>query len=1123
MTIEAWSRAPAYLIQTAGPYTVPHPYASGAIRAWVIDAAGVRTDLAPADYTLAPSVSEASGALTLMPAAFAQHKGRTLIVDRDTTSEQGWQGGSSSRERGLERQLDIMVMVDQENQRGVRSAVRLPYPVPELVPQPNMLIGLDADGVPHLKLPSDIRAEVAADRAEFAADAAINAVGPLGDLASLVALANWRQQIGTGNGVQVAFTLPHALLNTEHLTIWFDGHQQHEGFGVSGTTVTFTAPPLFGVKIWAEAKPGLSNVQVLGVIGAAQLAPQIFAAQQSASEAASQAAASAALAQGVSPVFASYAAAVGASVPSGTFFTVLKDETRGGRQTVYRGGGPYTFVRYLTDEGLRADEVGLIGDNTTINTTSQVPEGANVNLLGRRYVVAEVPTHFTPYNGAWVRNGRIVPLPSRPLLHAFDGQPFRATSFPGQTLHTGGLVFRPADRQLYRVICVSASHAPEVGAPVLLEVSDDLGQNWRHVQTIYSDGTRSVRAMATRLDGDTMTVVVSTHGSPNKLFVLKADAPFHSWTETEITGLAGDHFLFGELHRYPTAVGGNDTTGLIFYTYEGEPTPQVYAVYTVNGTTWAEQALTNLNDLGINEISICRHGTLNRWTGLGRVKASNTANRARFVALRSTDLLTWATDLDSGIENMRHNSEPGNIPLPDTTFGDFGQRAADGNVGTPPLCYWSGGKIHAALFYRESWAVGEFDNNLQVFSAPAEEVWAANGSFRDVAPHRIDLPERALGMGFAAQLPGGGMAMTFRAEEGVYDAVVEGQHDSTSNSLFMLVGGATIPAKARNPDEGRNLWLDPGFSRWSLGTSWSGVTDESRAAKGPDGTRVWTSGASFDIDRVALPADISSKLCHRPHWAMRLNSTAIAANFSGWEQTHWGIEAVRSFSQREVLFQIWGYGPLPAGALRASVLAQSVVGDELENLDLPNTVKQVPVRSFSSGLWRAVIKVRVPRIDLSALGALPRIILRVTNDDTNAAWDDFHLCGMKVEFGAYPTPLMPADKGAEDAAFARRLRKFGFANPALIGPVGRTTSTNSNGIIDLGEMHHAPNVAVIGAASNFQIIGGGASGAVNATALSVNAITPQSARAVITHASSAHVSGYLQTTNAAAGLHFYLE
>ena len=771
------------------------------------------------------------------------------------------------------------------------------------------------------------------------------------------------------------------------------------------------------------------------------------------------------------------------------------------------------------------EAVGIIADGTTLNTTGHVPEAARVDLQGRTAVVSAVPTHFQAFNGAWVIDGRLTVLPSDPLRHAFDGVPFYTGGIPGQSIHTGGLVYRATDRQLYRVISISASHAPEAGAPVLVEVSDDMGQSWRHVQTIYSDSDRSVRAMASRIDGEVITVVVSTvlaNGTSPKIFVLRSEAPFHVWVQEEITGLTFAPFIYGDLYRYPASVGGNDTTGLIFYGYTGG---EAYAVYTVDGETWTEQVLTGLGALGVNEISICRHGDLDRWSGFGRTSATNTTTRSQFVAITSEDMLTWTAEPDSGIPNMRHTGDDG-IPLPDTSFGPFGQRFVDGNVGSPLVCYYHQGRVNAAVWYRESWAINDFDNTLMVFSAPAAEVWSADGAMRNVAPHRIELPERALGMGFATHLPGGGMALIFRAGEGVYDGVPDGVYDAVSSAPYMIVSGTRMPsARPRVAGEGENVWLDPGFTRWSLGTAWEDVTDETRAGKGPDGVRLWTSGASIDLSRAAVPTVVADKLAHRPQWGMLINSTPANAGFSGFEQTHWGMSAVRRFARQEMLFQIWGYGALPNGALRASVVFSSGAGF---GTALATFTRTEPVRSYENGLWRATIKVRVGSINGLTFGAHPRVSFRFSAESPDLPWVNFMVVGVKVEIGAYPTPLMPADNAAQEGEFMRRIRRFGFGNAGGIGLITRQTTTQSEGYVPLLDMHRPPVGEVIGALADFRVSRSGGVGAqfspTSLTAVASTLSAANAGRVVVGHPSDTTFTvATLDSISAGAGIHFYVE
>lgn len=124
MTTEAWTIAPVYTVAGTGPYAIPHPYAAGAIQAFVT-VAGARVLLSSVNYTLTPTAAAATGNLFLTPAAAATHAGRPLTIDRRTPDEQGWVGLQGEREKGLEAQLDRLTQSIQEVRRDAGGAVRI--------------------------------------------------------------------------------------------------------------------------------------------------------------------------------------------------------------------------------------------------------------------------------------------------------------------------------------------------------------------------------------------------------------------------------------------------------------------------------------------------------------------------------------------------------------------------------------------------------------------------------------------------------------------------------------------------------------------------------------------------------------------------------------------------------------------------------------------------------------------------------------------------------------------------------------------------------------------------------------------------------------------------------------
>jgi hypothetical protein len=124
MTVEAFVPSPVYVIAGVGPYGVTHPYREGALRL-AVWRNGIRTELLPADFTVSPVDAAVSGTVTLSAAAAATHAGGSLFITRETSPEQGWEG-TTSRERGLEAQLDWITEGVQDIQQMVGRALITP-------------------------------------------------------------------------------------------------------------------------------------------------------------------------------------------------------------------------------------------------------------------------------------------------------------------------------------------------------------------------------------------------------------------------------------------------------------------------------------------------------------------------------------------------------------------------------------------------------------------------------------------------------------------------------------------------------------------------------------------------------------------------------------------------------------------------------------------------------------------------------------------------------------------------------------------------------------------------------------------------------------------------------------
>lgn len=188
MTVEIFEPAPIYSVQNTGPFEIPHPYAADTIRAALIED-GEIIGLGPDDFSVLPPASEVAGNLFLDPDLAATRHGARLTIWRETAEEQGWVGVLGERERGLEVQMDRIVMALQEQRRAGQTAMRSVEPIAPIVPvEGRALVWRDGDLVPGPTADEIARGQEYAERAETAMAATLEtAQFTVSDLASLLA------------------------------------------------------------------------------------------------------------------------------------------------------------------------------------------------------------------------------------------------------------------------------------------------------------------------------------------------------------------------------------------------------------------------------------------------------------------------------------------------------------------------------------------------------------------------------------------------------------------------------------------------------------------------------------------------------------------------------------------------------------------------------------------------------------------------------------------------------------------------------------------------------------------------------------------------------------------------
>jgi hypothetical protein len=146
MTVETFTPAAAYTVAGIGPYAIGHPYLEGSIRVFTT-VGGVEVLLPATDYSLSPLAATVTGNLFLTPAAAAAQAGRQLRIRRVTPQEQGWVGVQGEREKGLERQLDLLTYAVQDGTALQDRTLRARDPIAPFVLQAGRTLLFDGTAI----------------------------------------------------------------------------------------------------------------------------------------------------------------------------------------------------------------------------------------------------------------------------------------------------------------------------------------------------------------------------------------------------------------------------------------------------------------------------------------------------------------------------------------------------------------------------------------------------------------------------------------------------------------------------------------------------------------------------------------------------------------------------------------------------------------------------------------------------------------------------------------------------------------------------------------------------------------------------------------------------------------
>lgn len=222
-------------VTTAFPFTFKtfNPAHLRVVRA----VSGVETTLVlNSDYTVAlnPNQDAAPGGTITFPISGSPLAiGSTLTIEGAVPLGQSTDlpDGGSFNASTVETALDVLALQNLQQQDQINRALQLPVSAPAgvsgVLPTPvaNQFIGWDAEAT------------------------SLRNIDPT-TLATIVATANWRTDVFSGNGSTIAFTLTADPGNVNNMDVSISGVTQVpvDDYSVSGTTLTFVAPPPAGTR-----------------------------------------------------------------------------------------------------------------------------------------------------------------------------------------------------------------------------------------------------------------------------------------------------------------------------------------------------------------------------------------------------------------------------------------------------------------------------------------------------------------------------------------------------------------------------------------------------------------------------------------------------------------------------------------------------------------------------------------------------------------------------------------------------------------------------------------------------------------------------------------------------------
>lgn len=686
----------------------------------------------------------------------------------------------------------------------------------------------------------------------------------------------------------------------------------------------------------------------------------------------------------------------GAGLPEGGAFrpvgdAALRQELSTGVALVSSSTGTQTLAGALDTRSINYNPIvlGAVGNGVANDTAVFAAlegnlQGADVDLMGRAYVVDFEPRANRYFNGQFIVDGDRVDTP-----YALGKTPFGKanlkTIISAQESHVGfnsGIadVSIPTQSKWVNIYRRANSHGLEEGSQLMASDSYDNGMTWTNHRVVYQSASLDTRNNLVSKFANGRIGTIATRRAPDgtysePVFIYSDDRGL-TWSSVTIATPAPDSKInfHGTILPYPTSAGGDDEQGFICYSYginDG-----VDAFYTTNnGDSWTivvDAATPDSAGVGqpgltyaLSESCVCEAGS-GQWIMFCRNANPDTLGQSNAVAYTSTNMTTWVGPFDTGLY-LANN---------------------------PPQAIYEGGRVWLFAFTRQGRPIIDgVTSHLLVSSAPANSIYNANGSFS------------SLNTGWSVVTPlqdwDSGYLQPSRINSKWVATLVTQERSAIGarNTLCML--GDFTPAVISVDDVSQiapkpNLLINGGFDIWQRGVN---ITT-SASAYIADRWRVAGVG-SENINASRQPHDLSNPAFRgNPHYYMQIEGTAT----TGRHNLSQRIESVRKAAGERVTLSFWarsiGGATVPIDEIRA-----------IQNMGAGGSPSPATSTLFASnialsGTWRKFeMSITLPQLNDKTLG---------TNDD-DYLWIIFYtglgdyniaIADVKLEINGVASPFV---------------------------------------------------------------------------------------------------------------------